>query len=229
VFGVPAPREQGAVLNESVPARALLAVLPDREAAEAAASRLAAAGVDPAAVRIDAPRDEVTSLEAEQREEVTQSFNSPTVGVAYPKETVKAGLVLLPPITAIGAIVGALVTLAIDLDGWPLWGKALVGAVVGGVMTSTIAAIVVPAMSVKNPHDPSVAEVGVTLRVEDTSPAAFDALVAAQPLRLDRLGPDDNPLDTVMTEEQTRDGGIVEEVRANFAREAHADPEDKTR
>jgi hypothetical protein len=217
------------MLNESVPARALLAVLPDRDAAEAAARRLTDAGVDPAAVRIDAPRDEVTSLEAEQLEEVTQSVNSPTVGVAYPKETVKAGLVFLPPITAIGAIVGALAALPIDVDGWPLWARALVGAVVGAVMTSTIAAVVVPAMSVKNPHDPSVSEIGVTVHVADAGPAAMEALIRSKPLRLDRLGPDDRPLDTVMTEEQQRDGGIVEEVAANFAREAHADPEDKTR
>lgn len=217
------------MLNESVPAHALLAVLPDREAADAAVRRLSDAGVDPAAVRIAAPRDEVTSLEAEQLEEVTQSANSPTVGVAYPKETVKAGLVFLPPITAIGAVVGALAALPIDVDGWPLWARALVGAVVGAVMTSTIAAVVVPAMSVKNPHDPSVSETGVTLHVADASPAALEALLRSKPLRLDRLGPGDRPLDTVMTEEQLRDGGIVEEVAANFAREADADPEHKTR
>lgn len=217
------------MLNESVPARALLAVLPDRGAAEAVASQLVDRGIAREAVRIDAARDEVTSLEAEMREEVTQSFNSPTVGVAYPKETVKAGMVFLPPVTLLGAVVGALVTLPFGDSGWPLWLRALVGAIVGAVMTSTIAAVVVPAMSVKNPHDASPAETGVTLRVADASPETLEVLVAARPIRLDRLGPDDNPIDTVVTEEQFQEGGIVEEVKGNFAREVHADPEDKTR
>lgn len=217
------------MLNESVPARALLAVLPDREAAEAVATQLADRGVDRTAVRIGAARDEVTSLEAEVQEEMDQSFSSPTVGVAYPRETAKAALTFLPPLTILGALVGALITMPFDLGGWPIWAKALVGAVVGATMTSTIGAIVIPAMSVKNPHDPSVAETGVTLRVEDTSEAAIATLVAAHPLRLDRLGANGQPIDTVVTEERFRDGGIVEEVRDNFAREANAAPEDKTR
>lgn len=216
------------MLNESVPARALLAVLPDRSAAEAVATQLADRGIDPAAVRIAAPRDEVTSLEAEVQEEVTQSFNSPTVGVAYPKETVKAGVAFLPPVVGIGAVLGALAALPLD-GGWPLWLRAVVGAIVGATMGGTIAAVVVPAMSVRNPHDPSVAETGVTVRVADASDAALEVLVAAHPLRLDRLGPDDRPLDTVVTEEQHRDGGIVEEVADNFTREQKADPEHRTR
>jgi len=217
------------VLNESVPARALLAVLPDREAAEAVASQLAARGIDRTAVRIDAAADEVTSLEAEVQEEMTESVNSPTVGVAYPRETVKAGFVFLPPLTLLGAIIGALATLPFELGDWPLWGRALVGAVVGAVMTSTIGAVVIPAMSVKNPHDPSPSETGVTLRVDDASPAVLETLIAAKPLRLDRLGADGQPLGTVATESDFTEGGIVEEVAGNFAREAHADPEDKTR
>ncbi len=217
------------MLNDAVPARALLAVLPDREAAEAVAAQLADRGIDRSAVRIGAHRDEVTSLEAEVREEVTQSVNSPTVGVAYPRETVKAGLVFLPPLTLAGAVVGALVTLPFDIVGWPLWLRALVGAIVGAVMTSTIGAVVIPAMSVKNPHDPSPSETGVTLRVEDASQVTLDTLLAAHPLRLDRLGPDGQAIDTVATEADFTEGGIVEEVRDNFRREAHADPEDKTR
>jgi len=96
-------------------------------------------------------------------------------------------------------------------------------------MGGTIAAVVIPAMAVKNPHDPSVSETGTTLRVGDASPTTLETLVAARPLRLDRLGEGDVPLDTVVTEEQFHDGGIVEEVAENFARENRAGPEDRTR
>jgi len=94
------------MLNESLPAQALLAVFPDRVTAERVAERLADTGIDRSALRIDAALDEVTSLEAEVMEESNQSASSPTVGVAYPKETVKAGLVFMPPAVAIGAVLG---------------------------------------------------------------------------------------------------------------------------
>ncbi|QYG91859.1 hypothetical protein HC251_05010 [Iamia sp. SCSIO 61187] len=215
--------------NDKIPAQALLAVFPDRETAQQVADRLARGGVDRSRLRLDAARDEVTSLEAEVLEESHHSSSSPTVGVAYPKETVKAGAVFLPPAIVIGAVLGAVAALPLGGEGWPLWLRALVGAVVGATMGGTIAAVVIPAMSVKNPHDPSAAETGVTLRVGDARPATIEALVAARPLRLDRLGEGDVPLGTVATEEDLHGGGIVEEVADNFARERRAEPHERTR
>lgn len=89
--------------------------------------------------------------------------------------------------------------------------------------------IIVPAMSVKNPEDLSAADLGVTVRVGTFSPEIESAMVEAEPLRLDRVWDHDTPIGTVTTEEETTEGGIVEEVAENFAREQRAEPEDRTR
>lgn len=217
------------MLNEGLPTRALLAVVPSREAAADLVRRLEDVGVPRDAVRVDQPGDVRTALEAEVQEEITQSFVAPQVGVVYPKETIKASIVLGPPFVAVGAVLGAVLGAFVPVDGWPLWLKIVLGIVTGATMGATIASIVIPAMSVKNPQDPAAAASGVTVRVADASEEALRILVAAEPIRLDRLGDGDRPIDTVVTEEQFTDGGIVEEVAQNFAREARAAPEDKTR
>lgn len=217
------------MLNEHLPTGALLAVYPDRSRADEVVGRLIDLGIDRAAIRVDAPRDEVTSLDAEVREEVNQGVSSPTVGVAYPKEAAKAGMALGPPLVAIGAVVGALASLPVGDGTWPIWLRVLVGVIVGAVMGGAIAAVIIPAMAVKNPHDPSPAEAGVTLRVADGSAEVIDVLVAAHPQRLDRLDRHGAAIDTIVTEEAFRSGGIVEEVADNFRREHDAPPEHKTR
>jgi hypothetical protein len=213
------------------PTYALLAVFPDADRARTVADDLAAAGVARHDIRIGSADDETTSLEAEVREETTRSFVAPHAGVVFPKETVKAGIALGGPLTAIGVVLGAIAGAVTPYEPWPIWLRALVGAIVGGTALGAVASIMIPAMSVKNPLDPSVAETGTTLRVAlgSSGPDVQRLLAAARPLRLDRLGDDDAPLGTVVTEEDFDEGGIVEEVADSFAREHQADPEERTR
>lgn len=217
------------MLFDKATARALLAVYPDLDAACAVHARLREAGVTDDEVRIDAPEDERTSLAAEVQEEVTESFVSPQVGVVYPKETVKAGLALGPPMVAVGAVLGAVLTVVVGPGSWGVWLRTLVGAIAGALMAGSIAAIIIPAMAVKNPLDPPAAEAGVTLRLSRWSEDLERVLVESHPRRLDRLGGRGQPLGTVITEEQSAPGGIIEEVAENFDREVRADPEHRTR
>lgn len=189
---------------------------------------MVSAGVERARIRVGAVEDETVSLEAEVREETTRAFVAPQAGVVYPKETVKAGVVFGGPLTVVGAVVGAVAGVAAPIE-WPLWLRALLGAISGAAALAAVAAIVVPAMSVKNPLDPSPAETGTTLRVTAPTDQVERMLVTARPQRLDRVDDDDRPLTTVVTEAELSEGGIVEEVVENFAREHRAAPEDRTR
>jgi hypothetical protein len=83
--GGKAPRvaRQEAVMTDPgfVPAteRGLLAVYSTPEEARAAADRIEALGVRPESIRIAEKADEVASLRAEMREELTKSWFMPTV------------------------------------------------------------------------------------------------------------------------------------------------------
>ncbi len=217
------------MLFDKVPARALLAVYPSPELARRVADDLRGLGVGDDEIRVDHPADETTSLAAEVQEEATEAFVSPQAGIVYPKETVKASLALGPPMVVVGAVLGVVLTVVVGPASWGVWLRILVGAISGGVMGGAIASIVVPAMAVRNPLDPLPAEAGVTLRVQRWSEDIERLLVESSPLRLDRLGGRGQPLGTVITEEQSREGGIIEEVAQNFDREGRADPEDRTR
>lgn len=216
------------MLNESLPGDALLAVYRDCRAADAAVRRLRDDGVDPDHIVVDDPADEVRSLDGEVREEMTQAFGHATVGVAYPKEAAKAVGTWGPVFVGVGAVIGALAALPFDLGGWDLWLRALVGAVVGATMGGAIGLVVLPAMGVRNPQEPSAAETGSIVRVEVVGEPVVRSLLATQPRRLDRLR-HGAVIDTLATEDDLRPGGITEELVARFVREARAAPEDKTR
>lgn len=214
---------------DALPARAFLAVYPSVEDAEQVIEDLRRVGIGDEQIRLDDAGDVTTSLEAEVHEEITESFISPQAGIAYPKEATKAMVVFMPPAIAVGAVLGAVLAAVVGPEAWGLWLRLFVGAVTGGTMGGAIASIVLPAMAVKNPLDPSAADAGVTLWVGSGVEEVRQVLEASSPRRLDRLGAHDQPLGTVTTEEQTSDGGIAEELAENFAREHRADPEDRTR
>jgi hypothetical protein len=209
--------------------RGLLGVYADPLTVRDLTERLRAGGVQDRQVQVDQPVDKQTALVGEVRQEVEQSYVSPQVGVVYPKETVKAGAVFGPPLVALGAVAGGLAGWFLDVGQWDAWLEVLVGAIVGAVSTGTIAAIMIPAMSVKNPQDPSPVEEGITVRVDEFSPDIERMMAEARPLRLERLAASDQPVATVLTEEDQSDEGIIEEVGENFAREQGAEPEERTR
>jgi hypothetical protein len=215
--------------NENLPTSALLAVFGDVHRADEVAGELVRRGIDPSRIHIDRPRDERLSLRAEMLDEATEAFVAPQVGVVYPKETAKAGTVVGGPFILAGAVIGAIVLALVPISDWAVWARALLGALCGAGTAATVAMVVIPAMAVRNPHDPLPAEAGVTLRVDQPDEGVERLLVGAHPRRLDRLGPQGQPLGTVVTEEAFRSGGTVEEVRDSFLREHRAEPEDKTR
>jgi hypothetical protein len=179
-------------------------------------------------VRLDDPRDERRSLMAEQHQEMEDSFVSPQGGALFPKEATKATAVVGPVITAIGAVLG--LPLAIFFpESMPLWARLLTAAVCGALGGGTIAVLVIPAMSVRNPQEVSAADRGVLLAVDRWSPEIEHAMAAGRPIRLDRLDEHGNTMGAVTTEEDQTPGGIVEELGRNFARERDADPEHRTR
>ncbi len=216
------------MLNERLPADALLAVYPDRAAADAAVRRVVEARTDPAVIFVDAVEDVVRSLDGEVREEVTQSVGHGSVGVAYPKEVTRATVRWLPVVVAVGAVLGALVALPFELSDWGLWVRLLIGAFAGATMFLAIAMVVIPAMSVRNPQAPSPASTGSTVRVEDVRDEVVRALLPGGLQRLDRLR-DGVVIDTLATEDDLSGESPTDELIASFVREAKARPEDRTR
>lgn len=210
-----------------LPAHSLVGVYPaDRR--DQVLERMVAAGAERAEIRIDDAADERRSLRAEMHQEVTDSYVSPQVGVVYPKETTKAMAVTGPVIVAVATVLA--LPLAIFFpDSMPWWARLLTAAVCGATAGGTIAVLVIPAMSLKNPHEESAADRGVVVAIDRYSPEIEHAMAACEPIRLDKMGPDGVVIGAVTTEEDQADGGIVEELGQSFAREQRADPEHKTR
>lgn len=186
-------------------------------------------GCPPGAVRVEDDADERWSLRAEQVEETDQPLVAPThAGVVIPKEAAKAVSIAIPTGAAIGALLG-LPFAVIEAGSLGLGMRLLWCAVVGAALGSTVAYLVGTAMSAKDPYEPSAAQRGVVVRVDQVTPAVEAALVRLAPIRIDRFDADGVVLGTITTEEDRQPGGIVEEVAANVRREAEADPTDRHR
>ncbi|HYI61706.1 MAG TPA: hypothetical protein VEW93_07865 [Acidimicrobiales bacterium] len=213
--------------DQQTPAHALLGVYaPDR--VPDLRRRLAHVGVRDQEIRTDAGQDERTSLRAEMREEATESMVMPQAGILYSKEATKATSLLGPILTAIGVVVALPVAVLLP-DDIPLWLRLLICALCGGAVGGTIAVIVLPAMAVKNQDVPSAAQRGQVVRVSRWAPEVEAVMVEAEPLRLDRLGADGEPIGPVITEEASSEGGIAEELGRNFARERDVEPRRRSR
>jgi hypothetical protein len=222
------PTGEGWDMSEpTLPVRTLLGVFPSDRRDEVV-DRLVQAGAAREEIRIGDGADERRSLEAEMHQEVSDGYVSPQVGAIFPKETVKATAVTGPIITVVCALL-ALPLAVFFPDSMPLWARLLTAAVCGAAAGGTIAVLAIPAMSVKNPQDRSAADRGVTVAVDRWSPDLQRAMAGAHPIRLDRLDERGISLGPVTTEEDEAEGGIVEELKGNFERELHADPEHKTR
>lgn len=213
--------------DQQIPAHALLGVYPPDQVPDLV-RRLTAAGVRDQDVHTGEGDDVTTSLRAEMREEASESVIMPQVGVLYSKEATKATNVLLPVLAVVGAVLALPLALALPGD-MALWTRLLLCAVCGALVGGTVGVIVPPAMAVKNQDEPNAAQRGVVVRVARWTPEVEHLMADAHPLRLDRLGPDQEPIGPVVTEEAATEGGIVEEVGRNFAREAAVEPEHRSR
>ncbi|MGZ4709501.1 MAG: hypothetical protein ACXWBN_12230 [Acidimicrobiales bacterium] len=165
----------------------LLAVFESRVAADRAAESVARIGQDRGRIAIARPSDEVASVKAEMQDEMDESWTSPQAGVAYPKEAAK-GLALLLPVCCVigGLLIGPLGF--IGMSGVALWLRLLVAASIGVLMGGTVALVAAPALAANRSDDHLAGERGVVVRVDGTRPDIVEALIASDPIRLDRRG-----------------------------------------
>jgi hypothetical protein len=182
--------------------RELLGVDPPRERAEEAREALLEAGIAEADIRIDAEPDRIASLRAEMHEELTRAWVVPNAGVAYTKESAR-GMVLA---CVIGSVVGLV---AAPLFAIPDWGttylnRLLIFAIVGVVFGSTIGLVAGPALGARRPDEQAAADRGTILRVSHDSPELRSLLGGLDPIRVDEVGHDDQPIATVETEGEDR-------------------------
>jgi hypothetical protein len=202
-------------------ATGLIAIYANRSAADRVADQLFEQGLPTESIHIDRTADEATALFAEMREESSNAFIAPQVGVAYPKEATKSVGVYLP----IAVALGALVTLPFAFMEWgdlSFWVRAFWMVVAGGAFGGTIAAVAVPALASKSPYEPSAAQRGVVVRVDTWNEQLEKCMADGNPIRLDRLGTHERPIGTVTTEASP---GPVEAVTGTVADEVEAAPE----
>jgi hypothetical protein len=193
-----------------------VAVYPDREAAARVADRLEGeVGVDRRQVHLDDEADLSVSLYSEMREETGQAWKGGPSGIVT-KEQAKGSSLS----TVVGALVGAVVLLPVGLvpfDAVPLGARLALAALLGAVAGSTVGFVAGGGLGARGPAVPLAAERGVTLSVDRTDDAVRRQLATADVIRIDLVGPDGATLEVVDTEEQHRDGGVVQQMEDKVA------------
>ena len=169
----------------SMPSRfELIAVFPDPGSARAAAQDLRAAGTDRDAVQVD--ESFATLTRGEMEEELDHSWAGSLIGVFVTDEQARPALVLAVVLGAIGAVVGAVFTVWLSSVPVTWWGRALVGAAVGGTLLGTVGAVVGGGMGSRHVDEDVPFEGGAAVRVAD-EPGAVARLRRCRPLRIDRF------------------------------------------
>lgn len=185
--------------------RQLLGVYEDQARARRAVEGAGRAGGG--TVRVGDPADRVASLRAEMRAETEDGFILPQAGLLVPKESARGLAVSVP----IAMVAGALVIGPVGLFdfGWTLGTRLALAAGIGAAMGAVIAFIVGAATAARGRFEANAADRGVTVRVSEDTEAVERAMVAAGPIRLDRLGPDGTPEGVVATEADRGEHGTV--------------------
>jgi hypothetical protein len=172
----------------------IVAVFPDEAAAEQAAAEARDRGARN--VAIDDPNDDVKSLMGEMREETSESWAGPSIGVFTPEMARH-----IPGPTAACALLGALLALPLaflDFGAGRLILCAFAGAAAGG----TIGFLLGGYLGARRRANLDLAEErGVVVGIQGGNAAAAEALVAAGPMRVDRLV-HQVPVDTVTSHEE---------------------------
>ena len=200
----------------------LVAVFETRQQAEATARRLHDAGAPAGSVRLDDPRDEVTSMQGEMVEEMQHTWLSPQAAVALDKEGARAMTVLMP----VAVVVGALVLAPFAFVDWglSLVARLVITTVCGAVAGATVAAILAGGLGAKGSAERLGAEKGVSLRVMSPTAAVEAALLGAGALRVDRFDASGMPTGTPVSAGVE---GVVDSVKAGVVdlREGAAEEE----
>ena len=179
---------------DSTPQERIVAVFPDEAAAEEAAGEARNRGARD--VAISDPSDECTALVGEMREEASESWSGPSVGL-YTPEMARH----IPGPTAAFALGGALLALPLaflDFGASRVILCAFSGAVAGGLIGFLVGGF----LGARRRANRKLAEErGVVVGVAGGNPAATEALVEAGPMRVDRVIGQE-PVDTVASHEE---------------------------
>lgn len=176
----------------------IVAVFPDEAAAERAAAEARNRGARN--VAIDDPNDDVKALMGEMREETSESWAGPSVAL-YTPEMARH----IPGPTVAFAIAGAILALPlalIDFGDVSGIGRVVIAVFAGLVGGGTIGFLAGGFLGARRRANLDLAEErGVVVGIQGGNPAAAEALVAASPIRVDRLA-NQVPIDTVTSHEE---------------------------
>ena len=181
----------------SSPDERIVAVFPDKATAERAADQARRKGGQN--VTVNDPDDEVRALVGEMREETSESWAGPSVGV-YTPEMARH----IPGPTAAASLLGAVIAipLAFLVGGdVSLMARLLIAAVCGAVGGGTIGFLAGGFIGARRRATLDLAEErGVVVGLQGGQPDAVKALVDAGAMRVDRLV-GARPVDTVTSHE----------------------------
>ena len=178
----------------STPNERIVAVFPDEAKAERAAAEARSRGARN--VTIDDPNDDVKALMGEMREELSESWAGPSIGI-YTPEMARH----IPGPTAACALIGALLALPLAFLDFGV-GRVILCAFAGAVAGGTIGFLLGGFLGARRRANRDLAEErGVVVGIQGGNPAAAEALIEARPMRVDRLV-HQVPVDTVASHEE---------------------------
>ena len=179
------------------PAR-LVGVYPDEASAKQAAQAAEAAGAQD--VQIGAEADRVAALRGEMREETEHSWGGPSVGL-FTEEMARSASLWSVAGGAIGILV-ALPFAFVGFENLPLVTRLLVAAFSGALFGGTIGFLAAGGFfgRRRKSREELAAEEGVVVGATDTTGRAAEVMADHGPMRLDRIAPDGQPEDTVVSD-----------------------------
>jgi hypothetical protein len=193
--------------------RSLLVVFPDRATAAAARAALLDHGVTPAEVRIDEALDDVASLRAEMHEELTEAWVVPNAAAVYPSGAAR-GLALTSLVGVVLGVLAAFPLALLDLGG-SYWTRWIVFAIVGAGFGLAVSLVVGPATGAPRPDAPPAAARGVSLRVDRDDTDLRRLLAGFDPVRLDQITREGDPVDTLLPERDRTATETAKDIAAN--------------
>lgn len=193
--------------------RELLVVYPDRQRAQAAATALLDAGIPQEQVHVDEEPDTIASLRAEMHDELTKAWVVPNAAVVYPAGSAWG----LSIVAMIGATIGLLAAFPLALIdvGSTYWVRWIVWAVVGMGFGLAVAFVVGPAGGAPRPGELPPAARGTLLRVEQDSAELRRLLAQLDPIRMDEVSHEGEPIDAVGLERAETPAETARDLQAN--------------
>jgi hypothetical protein len=195
----------------------LVAVYDDEQHARRATQALINAGTPRQAIHVDDSRDHLASVEGEMGSEIDHSLAGPALVGPFTKEMTK-GMLLG---TVLGALVGVILAApfsAIPVSGLAWSARLLIVVVAGAVVGAAAGWIIGGAFGARRPDEPLAAETGVTVAAPST-PAARQALLATNPIRLDLIEGDAQAFGTLAE----RTSNVVRQIGRHMGNERRRD------